>query len=155
MGVAGKVIVVCGKRLALNGVGDYIMAHDINKHLEGIGRVAAILAHLDFYVNEIIWELANLDRSAGACLTAQLTGPYPRCKALVALMRFRAANQPLIDTANSLTSRYCGLGDRRNRVVHDAWTNSWGDAVQRVHIKADRKLEFEFREDTVEDLNDS
>ena len=105
------------------------MAHDINEHLEGIGRVAAILSHLDFYVNEMIWELANVERTAGACLTAQVLGPNPRCKALVALMRFRGANQKLIDNANSLASRYCGLGDRRNRIVHDVWTNSWGDAA--------------------------
>jgi hypothetical protein len=112
-----------------------------------------IWSQFEFFVSETIWELANVDRRAGACITAQIFGPNPRFKALVALMHFRGASQDLLDQMNSLSGKAQGLGERRNRIVHDPWSVSESDDIRRLHVKADRKLEFEFKADSVEDLN--
>ena len=124
-----------------------------DEHVLAIGRVAMIWSQFEFFVSETIWELANLDRSAGACLTAQMIGPNPRFKALVALMHFRKANQNLIDEMNSLSGTAQGLGERRNRIVHDPWSISDWEGIRRLHVKADRKLEFEFKPDPIPELN--
>ena len=131
------------------------MAPKIDEHLQAIEKIAAIWGHFEFYVSETIWQLANVDRNAGACLTAQLIGPGPRFRALVALLHFRKANKDLIDVANSLTGRATNLGERRNRIVHDVLTNSIGEEVLRIHLKANQKLEFELKSDTLKDLEDS
>jgi hypothetical protein len=70
-----------------------------------IGCVAATWAQFEFYLNESTWELANVDRQAGACITAQMIGPNPRLKALTSLLKWRGASSMVIDKANSFAGR--------------------------------------------------
>jgi hypothetical protein len=65
--------------------------HDrrFNKHMTALGHAVAAWAALEFAIGEAIWELANVEREAGACVTAQLVGPGPRVRALVALLELR------------------------------------------------------------------
>lgn len=42
-----------------------------------VGRVAVVWAALEFAINQAIWQLANVEAGAGACITSQIiiTGP--------------------------------------------------------------------------------
>ena len=82
-----------------------------DEYVLAIGRVAMIWSQFEFFLSETIWELANVDRNVGACITAQMIGPNPRFKALVALMHFRGANQDLIGEMNSLSGKAQSLGE--------------------------------------------
>jgi hypothetical protein len=41
-----------------------------------IGQVAASWAHIDHLLDIMIWQLADVDAQAGACITAQIGGTY-------------------------------------------------------------------------------
>jgi len=113
--------------------------------MKAIGRVAAIWAQFEFYLSETMWELMNVERKAGACVTAQMFGTAPRFRAIAALMHMRGANQALIDEMNVFSGRAQAVGDRRHRFMHDPWQINHSKEFERLHLKADRKLEFEFK----------
>lgn len=69
-----------------------------------IGRLALAWAEFEFNLNDAIWELANVERMTGTCMTSQLIGPGPRYRCLVALLRLRNTPQDIIDKINSLSS---------------------------------------------------
>ena len=64
--------------------------------MAGIGRVATVWAKLEFLINEMIWDLANVDINCGACITAQLTTPVSRMRTLISLVRFHGGGDKLI-----------------------------------------------------------
>ena len=59
------------------------------EHMKWLGLVAAMWAELEYQINEAIWELANVERWAGACITSQIFSPSARMRALTALIRVR------------------------------------------------------------------
>ncbi len=119
-------------------------------HYKSIGSVAVIWAVLELRINYAIWELANLNKQAGACITAQITAPVPRMRALISLVHFRGGDNNLLKALNKFSGKLDGLARRRNRVVHDPWSvNEESGEIQRMEITADRKLVYEFKtEDT-------
>ena len=46
--------------------------------MAALDYVASGWAEYEATVNFIIWELANLEKRAGVCLTSQMIGPGPR-----------------------------------------------------------------------------
>jgi hypothetical protein len=61
-----------------------------------IGLVAAGWARFEYLTNKLIWRLANVDITVGACITAQILSPSNRLKALVALVRLRGGSEDLL-----------------------------------------------------------
>jgi len=121
--------------------------------MAGIGRVASVWAKLEFSINEMIWDLANVDINCGACITAQLTTPVSRMRALISLVRFHGGKDKLISDLNKFSARLDGLARRRNRVIHDPWGYDFTkDTYIRMEITADRKLVFESKEAQIEDI---
>jgi hypothetical protein len=121
--------------------------------MAGIGRVAAVWAKLEFTINEMIWDLANLDINCGACITSQLTSPISRMRALIALVRLLGGKDKLIGDLNKFSGRIDGLARRRNRIVHDPWAYSVDKKTfVRLEITADRKLVFEDKKAELEEL---
>ncbi len=115
-------------------------------HYKSIGSVAVIWAVLELRINYAIWELANLNKQAGACITAQIIAPGPRMKALISLVHFRGGNDGLLKALNKFSVKLDGLARRRNRVVHDPWSVKEGTGeIERMEITADRKLVFELK----------
>jgi hypothetical protein len=109
------------------------------------GQLAVMWAEFEFTVNTAIWELANVARRAGTCMTSQMIGPGPRFRCLVALLHVREAPQELIKAFNSLASEAEGLGRQRNRYLHDPLVvNIDENQVYRIETTADRKLKHEF-----------
>jgi hypothetical protein len=121
--------------------------------MAGIGRVAAVWAKLEFTINEMIWDLANLDINCGACITSQLTSPVSRMRALISLVRLLGGKDRLIGDLNKFSGRIDGLARRRNRIVHDPWGYSVDkNTFVRLEITADRKLVFEDKVAELEEI---
>ena len=53
-----------------------------------VGQVASSWAHIDHLLDILIWQLADVDAQAGACITAQISGAYGRFRAVIALFKF-------------------------------------------------------------------
>jgi hypothetical protein len=51
-----------------------------------VGKVASDWAHVEHMLDLIISELAATNLQIVVCITAQMTGVYPRCKAILALL---------------------------------------------------------------------
>jgi hypothetical protein len=66
----------------------------------------------------------NVEAAVGACVTAQLIGPDPRMRALLALLDLRRhpaqieAEEKLLSKFRKLSERIDGFGRQRNSYVH-------------------------------------
>jgi hypothetical protein len=112
---------------------------------KAVGRLARHWSELEYVINDSIWELANVERYAGTCMTSQLIGPGPRIRCLVSLLNLRGVKNEIVKEYNSLSSEIEGLGRQRNRFLHDIWVVNINDRqLYRVETTADRKLRHEF-----------
>lgn len=116
-----------------------------SKYYTSIGRIASGWAHFEVMVNHAIWELANVEQHAGACITAQIISPNARFKALVSLIQLRGGTKEAVGRLNTLSGKADGVARERNRIVHDlsAVHQETGEFKQ-LRITADRKLDFGF-----------
>ncbi|MFL9824238.1 hypothetical protein [Rhodoplanes sp. SY1] len=126
----------------------------LDEHMLALGRVAAMWSDFEFVINETIWELSNVSRKAGACLTAQMIGPGPRFRALLSLVKLHGGSADLIKDLSKHARKAEGLAAQRNRLVHDAWTVDRRGEVARIHLTADKDLQFDFVPTKIEDLKD-
>jgi hypothetical protein len=97
----------------------------VNEHLKDfhseIGRIASVWAMLEFRMDQLIWHLAELEQTTGACLTTQMNGTTPRLRALKALMELRGSAADLITKLNKFTAELVEPQEDRNRAIHDPW----------------------------------
>lgn len=116
----------------------------LDPYLIAIGQLGWVWALLEFTINEVIWELANVSRHAGTCMTSQLIGPGPRFRCLVALLNLRNTPTAVIKEINSLITDAEGLGRQRNRYLHDpiVW-HRINKTVHRMETTADRTLKHD------------
>jgi hypothetical protein len=109
-----------------------------------LGCLALEWAEFEFNINNAIWELANVSRMAGTCMTSQLIGPAPRFRCLVSLLNLRETPQELVKAINSLSGEAEGLGRRRNRYLHDPMVLNVDDRkIYRMETTADRTITHE------------
>jgi hypothetical protein len=114
---------------------------DFDPFYHVIGRLAVYWSEFEFAVNAAIWELANVSRMAGTCMTSQFIGPGPRFRCLVSLLNLRETPEPLIKAINSLSSKAEELGRRRNRFLHDPIVMEIDQKkMYRMETTADRKV---------------
>jgi hypothetical protein len=120
---------------------------DIDKHriFALIGEVANEWAMLEFDVNETIWELANVEQQAGACITSCIGSMNQRTRALSALVGMRGGKKELLGEITKFINKIDGISRQRNRVVHDPWyiRNDTNEPHQ-LQITVDKTLEFDF-----------
>lgn len=86
-----------------------------------IGRVASEWAHLEHTLDAIIWSLADGPDHQTACVTAQIMGVGPRCKAIIALGRMKGGSDRDLKPFRTLMSESYPVADWRSRWVHDPW----------------------------------
>jgi hypothetical protein len=117
-----------------------------------VGRVASEWSHLEHVLDQIIWDLL-LSRTkewfpvnALACVTAQIMGVGPRCKAIISLAAHCELNESrVIKPFRSLMGASYQLADQRARIVHDPWyieTGSGAPAQFRAMPYSDPKYGF-------------
>jgi hypothetical protein len=122
-------------------------------YFTAIGRVANAYSQLEFKMNDAIWELANVARSAGVCMTAQMIGPGPRNRCLLALLKFRNASDALIREFNKIGEKIEGVARRRNRYVHDPFVlNPDTGEILRMESTADKSIRYGFMNADIADL---
>jgi len=123
-------------------------------YFTAIGRVANAYSQLEFKMNDAIWELANVARMAGVCMTAQMIGPAPRNRCLLALLEFRNASKALITEFNKIGKKIEGVAARRNRYVHDPFVlNEDTGEIVRMESTADKSIRHGFMNTEIEELN--
>jgi hypothetical protein len=141
--------------------GTYIMSDasetpqpDTEAHLLELGRVANAWAHLEFLMDTLIWDLAEVQQMLGACITVQMMGSGNRLRALMSLLLLREAPKEIVDRLERFTSSNHGMQQKRNRIVHDTWVYNPArkEAFQvRVALEG-RDLSFKFAETPIEDI---
>lgn len=127
--------------------------HNFDDLVKAIGRIASMYSDIEFKINEIIWMVMNVERSIGACLTAQMIGPGPRFRALLSILALREAPAPILKSTKEMRDRITSIANKRNRIVHDPWLRDADGSFQRVHVTADNKLDFNFKAETIADLD--
>jgi hypothetical protein len=88
------------------------------EHMKLLGLVAGMWAEMEYQINDAIWELANVERWAGACITSQIFSPSARMRALVALIRVRNGEPKDVKKFTGMSQSIITLGHRRNAYVH-------------------------------------
>jgi hypothetical protein len=124
-----------------------------DEHMKWLGHVTAIWASLELNVNMAIWELANIERWIGACLTTQIFAPAARFRALISRVRVRGGTPEIIAKVNRFAESAGGLARRRNSYVHDTWSieETTGE-IKRIHVTMEGTFSFGFTPTSVEDL---
>jgi hypothetical protein len=106
-----------------------------------IGELAVTWAEFETHLNLAIWELANVSKMAGTCMTSQLIGPGPRFCCFVALLNLRETPSKIVGNVNALSQRAESVGRQRNRYLHDAIVlNLDNRAMYRMETTADRTV---------------
>jgi hypothetical protein len=114
-----------------------------DEHMKWLGHVAAIWASLELGINMAIWELANVEREIGACITPQIFSPSARLRAMVALVEIRGGTPDMIKKINKFSQRATGLARQRNGYVHDTYAivENTGD-IKRIHVTMEGSFSF-------------
>jgi hypothetical protein len=75
-----------------------------------------------------------------------------RMRALISLVRHRGATTDIIDKLNTLSRKIEGLGRQRNEYVHHPVSITETGKLKRVHVSADRHLDFNFKSADLDDM---
>jgi hypothetical protein len=127
---------------------------EFEPYLRGLGMVALSWSQAEFFLDEMMLLLANVDRQIGSCITSQMIGPGPRVRAIASLMRLRGTPQTCVDEFNSMAAEIESLGRQRNRFLHDqVLMHRESRQVRRLEITADRKPKYELIEITPMELH--
>jgi hypothetical protein len=123
------------------------------EYMKWLGHVAAIWASLELNVNMAIWELANVERWIGACLTTQIFSPSSRFRVLISLIHVRGGTPETISKIHKFAESAGGLSRRRNSYVNDSWAldENTGE-VKRIHVTMEGAFSFGFTPTSVDEL---
>ncbi|WP_457488952.1 hypothetical protein [Tardiphaga sp. P5_C10] len=106
-----------------------------------IGKLTRHWSAFEYVLNDTIWELANVERYAGTCITSQMIGPGPRFRCIIALLHMRGVSAALVKEFNTFSTEAESLGRQRNRFLHDTVVLDDNDQkLYRLEITADRRL---------------
>jgi hypothetical protein len=114
-------------------------------HLAAVGLVATGWAMFEFQIDFSAIQLGKIPQRAGFCLTAQVIGPARKLDAYIAIARLQGANT-FAGELDKFARNAIRLGERRNRVVHDAWYLTKRPLPSRLEITARRVLRAQFVE---------
>lgn len=92
-------------------------------HFAALGRMMSAWASLEQFIDTMCAVLLGGDMTGAHCLTAQIMGPGRKLDALLALMAHKGASEQTLARTRSLAGRVVGLGNRRNRMAYDPWSN--------------------------------
>ena len=112
-------------------------------YCQAVGFLAVMWAAIEFSLDQAIWELANVEMGAGACITSQMIGPAPRLRALTALIHYRDPDCSLLAEVGTLGERLRKLAAKRNRYVHDSvGIGADTGQIKKIEVTADNRLRF-------------
>jgi hypothetical protein len=108
---------MAGQELDRWSLSDYMPA----ELAAAIGRALSAWARFEYEIDELIWELARLEPTEGACLTAQFYTVATRFNSLMALARVQKISDAQIKRLNVIRRKSDALAEQRNRLAHDPW----------------------------------
>jgi hypothetical protein len=111
-----------------------------NEHYAAIGRVAATWAYFEAVVDSWISAFILRPPAVTACVTSQMVGPRSRLDAFIALARLLGARKKWNRALEEFANDAIGLGERRNRAVHDVWDLSQPTTPRRLEATAKKTL---------------
>jgi hypothetical protein len=124
---------------------DFGSLPDHHKFYALVGRVASEWSQIEHVLDMTIWELSNLQSRYAACITSQIMGIGPRCKAITALIRARDLDPKLAKKFRQFMNSAYNAADLRARIVHDPWYINLGSDVPaqfRAMPHADQRFGF-------------
>jgi hypothetical protein len=86
-----------------------------------VGRVASEWSHLEHILDTTIWGLLGTSEELTACVTSQIMGVGPRCKAIMTLGFARKVPENTLTPYRKLMGASHTTADWRARFVHDPW----------------------------------
>lgn len=86
-----------------------------------VGRVASEWSHVEHSLDLIIWNLLGTSQSEAACVTSQIMGVGPRCKAIINLVRFHGLPPEIEKALRRFMSDSFSAAEWRARWIHDPW----------------------------------
>jgi hypothetical protein len=86
-----------------------------------VGRIASEWSHIEHLLDQTIWDLAGINAQVGACITSQIMGVGPRCKAIITLGIGCGMSKSLQKKFRTLMSDSYSTAVYRARAVHDPW----------------------------------
>ena len=140
-------------------------------HYNAIGRIASAFSCFEFHINQLIWQLSEIDDERGACITSNIFTFSARTKALLALIKVihdqlpesvREADEDSPDSLPNLRAKLKKLFDqkgerlsrKRNRVIHDTWMyGKKTGAVAQIRQTAERELDYGFKPAIIDDVD--
>jgi hypothetical protein len=123
-------------------------------HFAAVGRLVDTWAHLEFNIDQAIWELAGVDQAFGACITAQLIGVNGRLRALRALLKARGASDKSIGSIGKFAGSLSALQQKRHRAAHDPrMVHLETEFLERLEVTADNSLVFGFQPEDAKTLS--
>jgi hypothetical protein len=126
----------------------------IPEYAEQIAYGCNLWAMLEYYINNSIWALADIEPAIGACMTSQMYTMNSRLSALLALLKFRRVNQKIIDKVNKFAANVRDAQEARNRIAHDMWLIDRANpgTMGKLRITADKTLNFDISPVSIEEL---
>jgi len=115
------------------------------EHFHEIGNITCSWALLNHYIDKAIWDLAEVEQWAGACMTSQIPNTAGRLRTLLSLVEARQGSDGLRKALNQFMGDTVTLQNRRNRIAHNPWSvhTETGD-VARLEVSTDRQLVIEW-----------
>lgn len=127
--------------------------HIETKHHAAMGRVASNWSLLEAIVDHWSITFAGVHARAGLCLTSQIFGIGRKLDAFIALARLKPLPDGLVAKLHDFAGKAKGLGQLRDRTMHDIWTFDHPSTPERLQITAVKLLKVESIPVTVEELN--
>jgi hypothetical protein len=94
---------------------------DDHEFYKNVGRVASEWSHIEHVLDLTIWRLSGLEGKIAACMTSQIVGVAPRCKAIMNMAKLHGLTHEELKPYRSLMGDASVVAELRHRVVHDAW----------------------------------
>jgi hypothetical protein len=95
-----------------------------------VGRVASEWSHLEHILDTTIWNLLNIQHMLAACVTSQIMGVGPRCKAIITLGHARNLPDECMKPYGRLMGDSYKHADWRARYIHDLWFTETPDIAK-------------------------
>lgn len=122
-------------------------------YMQQVGWITAIFSHLDFAVDQAIWEFANIEQATGACITLQIVSIGMKMNALISLVHFRGGTKQILKDYEQLSQKIQDLSRQRNRYVHDRVGININEELIRANMTASKRLNFNFCDVDIADMD--
>jgi hypothetical protein len=119
-----------------------------------VGRIASQWSSLEFDMDYLIWQLAEVAQEPGTCITSQLNGTGARMRTIIALLGLRSVEEPIVKKFRSFEGHAQELSLLRNRIVHDTWAYGEPNKVVQLRLAiVNKQLDFGLKEIEFEEIS--